>query len=85
MIGDVTGNVIPYLLDSKKIMSQITLGEEAAAEYGLTSATNNFSKFSKLAGTVGKRTVLGRVAAVAQRAANFGRAALEQLNMELQL
>ena len=78
MIGDVTGNVIPYLLDSKKIMSQLTLGG-GRAEYGLTSATNNFSKFSKLAGTVGKRTVLGRVAAVAQRAANFGRAALEQL------
>ena len=78
MVGDVTGNVIPYLLDSKKIMSQMTLGG-GAAEYGLTSATNNFSKFSKLAGTVGKRTVLGRVAAVAQRAANFGRAALEQL------
>ena len=78
MIGDVTGNIIPYLLDSKKIMSQMTL-RGGAAEYGLTSATNNFSKFSKLAGTVGKRTVLGRVAAVAQRAANFGRAALEQL------
>ena len=78
MVGDVTGNVIPYLLDSKKIMSQITRGG-GAAEYGLTSATNNFSKFSKLASKVGKRTVLGRVAAVAQRAANFGRAALEQL------
>ena len=25
MVGDVTGNVIPYLLDSKKIMSQLTL------------------------------------------------------------
>lgn len=85
MIGDVTGNVIPYLLDSKKIMSQLTKGG-GAAEYGLTSATNNFGKLSKLASTVGKRTapgkvvgILGRTAAVLGRAKNFGVALLEQL------
>jgi len=84
MVGDITGNVIPYLLDSKKIMSQMTMGG-GAAEYGLTSATNNFSKFGKLASKVGMRTpvgkavgILARTAAVAKRAANFGKAALQQ-------
>ena len=84
MVGDVTGNVIPYLLDSKKIMSQMTRAG-GAAEYGLTSATNNFSKFGKLASKVGMRTpagkvvgILARTAAVAKRAANFGKAALQQ-------
>ena len=78
MVGDVTGNVIPYLLDSKKIMNQLTLGG-GRAEYGLRVATESFHKYGNLAKKVGKRTILGRVAAVAQRAANFGRAAAEQL------
>ena len=85
MVGDITGNVIPYLLDAKKILSQITMGG-GRAEYGLTITTNNFSKFGKLAGKVASKTpagktigILGRVAAVAKRAANFGKAALEQL------
>jgi len=84
MVGDITGNVIPYLLDSKKIMSQLTMAG-GAAEYGLTTATNNFSKFGKLASKVASRTpagkavgILARTAAVAKRAANFGKAALQQ-------
>ena len=90
MVGDVTGNVIPYLLDSKKIMSQVTSGGgradyaiQRASVNGLRVATHNFGKFSKLASKVGPAGkavgILGRVAAVAKRASNFGRAALEQL------
>jgi hypothetical protein len=84
MVGDVTGNVIPYLLDREKIMSQM-ISEGGRADYSIRAATSNFGKFSKLASTVGGRTpagktigILGRVAAVAKRTYNFGKALLEQ-------
>ena len=85
MVGDVTGNIIPYLLDAKKIMSQITKSG-GAAEYTLQAATNSVGRFQSLAGKVVGKTpagrtvgILGRVAAVLGRAKNFGKAALEQL------
>ena len=85
MVGDVTGNVIPYVLDAKKITNQLTLGG-GRAEYGLRVATNNFGKFQSLASKVGMKTpagravgILGRTAAVLGRVKNFGKALLEQL------
>lgn len=85
MVGDVAGNMIPYILDGKKILNQITMSG-GAAQYTLQAANHNIGRFQSLAGKVASRTpagrtvgILGRVAAVLGRAKNFGKAALEQL------
>ena len=70
MVGDVAGNMIPYILDGKKILNQITMSG-GAAQYTLQASNHNIGRFQSLAGKVVSRTpagrtvgILGRVAAV---------------------
>ena len=89
MIGDVTGSIIPYVLDAGKISEQM-VRSGGAGTYGLQSTTHNMGRWGGLVGKVaraiGKRTPIGRVATMLprttdtlKRVANFGRAAIQQL------
>ena len=93
LIGDVTGSIIPYVLDSSKISEQM-IRSGGAGTYGLQSTTQNMGRWGGLVGKVaraiGKRTPIGKVAqilprttATLQRVANFGRAAIQQLKYGL--
>ena len=89
MIGDVTGSIIPYVLDAGKISEQM-VRSGGAGTYGLQSTTHNMGRWGGLVGKVaraiGKKTPIGRVATMLprttdtlKRVANFGRAAIQQL------
>ncbi|NQY75264.1 MAG: hypothetical protein HRT90_10995 [Candidatus Margulisbacteria bacterium] len=99
LIGDVTGSIIPYVLDAGKIGDQM-VRSGGAGTYGLQSTTQNMGrwgglvgKVSRVVGKVGKRTAWGkaiaagkllpRTADTLKRVANFGRAAIQQLKYGL--
>ena len=93
LIGDVTGSIVPYILDASKISDQM-IRSGGAGVYGLKTTTQNMGRWGGLVGKVaraiGKRTPIGKIAtllprttATLQRVANFGRAAIQQLKYGL--